>query len=121
MNTIIVIAIAAVAAIAAWAITWFILNNRNAKILGAKDSLLSEKDNQIHQKEMLLLVNLTFKPVGPCVSRPKKWPRSVWKRPEATSTKPLPKSRPARRRSSKQPKTNSLLRMRRFSKRAKRP
>ena len=54
MNTIIVIAIAAVAAIAAWAITWFILNNRSAKILGAKDSLLSEKDNQIHQKEMLL-------------------------------------------------------------------
>ena len=54
MNTIIVIAIAAVAAIAAWAITWFLLNNRNAKILGAKDSLLSEKDNQIHQKEMLL-------------------------------------------------------------------
>ena len=57
MNTIIVIAIAAVAAIAAWAITWFLLNNRNAKILGAKDSLLSEKDNQIHQKEMLLLAN----------------------------------------------------------------
>ena len=54
MNTIIVIAIAAVAAIAAWAITWFLLNNRNAKILDAKDSLLSEKDNQIHQKEMLL-------------------------------------------------------------------
>ena len=54
MNTIIVIAIAAVAAIATWAITWFLLNNRNAKLLGAKDSLLSEKDNQIHQKEMLL-------------------------------------------------------------------
>lgn len=44
MNTIIVIAIAAVAAIAAWAITWFLLNNRNLdSVLKHIDELASKE------------------------------------------------------------------------------
>ena len=52
MDTITIIAIAAVAAVASWALTWIILSRHNAKLLVAKDLLIRDKDEQLHRKDL---------------------------------------------------------------------
>lgn len=53
MNTLIFIAVAAVAALAAWAVTRTILSNRNTEALHSKDLLIQQKDAALASAEAL--------------------------------------------------------------------